>query len=62
MSPQGIGGDDRCGIYALVKTYELVDKKTLALEFKIADGIKRAEKLYIDEYGAFYAAQDRRLI
>lgn len=22
MSPQGIGGDDRCGVYALVKTYE----------------------------------------
>ena len=22
MSPQGIGGDDRCGIYALVKSYE----------------------------------------
>jgi len=27
MSPQGIGGDDRCGVFALVKTYELVDKK-----------------------------------
>lgn len=23
MSPQGIGGDDRCGVYALVKTYEM---------------------------------------
>lgn len=22
MSPQGIGGDDRCGVYALVKSYE----------------------------------------
>ena len=27
MSPQGIGGDDRCGVYALVKAYELADKK-----------------------------------
>jgi len=23
MSPQGIGGDDRCGVYALVKAYEV---------------------------------------
>ena len=22
-SPQGIGGDDRCGVYALVKVHEL---------------------------------------
>ena len=22
MSPQGVGGDDRCGVYAIVKTYE----------------------------------------
>ncbi|MBR0288987.1 MAG: hypothetical protein IJQ82_08420 [Selenomonadaceae bacterium] len=27
MSPQGIGGDDRCGVYALVKTYAIADKK-----------------------------------
>ncbi|MBE8950831.1 MAG: hypothetical protein SR3Q1_09585 [Quinella sp. 3Q1] len=27
MSPQGIGGDDRCGGYALVKAYDLADKK-----------------------------------
>lgn len=27
MSPQGIGGDDRCGVYILVKTYELFNKK-----------------------------------
>lgn len=27
MSPQGIGGDDRCGVYALVKIYELAPKK-----------------------------------
>ena len=27
MSPQGIGGDDRCGVYALVKAHELADKK-----------------------------------
>ena len=27
MSPQGIGGDDRCGVYALVTVYDLADKK-----------------------------------
>ena len=27
MSPQGIGGDDRCGVYALVKIYESAEKK-----------------------------------
>lgn len=27
MSPQGIGGDDRCGVYALITAYELADKK-----------------------------------
>ena len=28
MSPQGIGGDDRCGVYALNKIYEQAAKKT----------------------------------
>ncbi len=27
MSPQGIGGDDRCGVYALVKLHRMADKK-----------------------------------
>lgn len=27
MSPQGIGGDDRCGVYALVSAYEAAEKK-----------------------------------
>lgn len=27
MSPQGIGGDDRCGVYALVNAYEMAPKK-----------------------------------
>lgn len=27
MSPQGIGGDDRCGVYAIVTAYELADEK-----------------------------------
>ncbi len=27
MSPQGIGGDDRCGVYALVTAYKIADKK-----------------------------------
>lgn len=27
MSPQGIGGDDRCGVYALASVYELADRK-----------------------------------
>ncbi len=27
MSPQGIGGDDRCGVYALVNAYDSADKK-----------------------------------
>lgn len=27
MSPQGIGGDDRCGVYALAKVYELAQIK-----------------------------------
>ena len=26
MSPQGIGGDDRCGVYALVSLFESVEK------------------------------------
>ena len=31
MSPQGIGGDDRCGVYALATIYELTDKKPFLL-------------------------------
>ena len=31
MSPQGIGGDDRCGVFALVKVFELAEKKTWLL-------------------------------
>ena len=27
MSPQGIGGDDRCGVFALVKVHRAVEKK-----------------------------------
>ena len=27
MSPQGIGGDDRCGVYALANAYEISEKK-----------------------------------
>ena len=27
MSPQGIGGDDRCGCYAIASVYELAEKK-----------------------------------
>ena len=27
MSPQGIGGDDRCGVYGIVKVYEAAEKK-----------------------------------
>ena len=30
-SPQGIGGDDRCGVYALVKCYESAEKKPYLL-------------------------------
>ena len=31
MSPQGIGGDDRCGVYALVNAYELSAQKPYLL-------------------------------
>lgn len=31
MSPQGIGGDDRCGVYALNKIYELAEIKPYLL-------------------------------
>ena len=31
MSPQGIGGDDRCGVYALEKIYELSKQKPYLL-------------------------------
>ena len=31
MSPQGIGGDDRCGVYALVNAYEMSAKKPYLL-------------------------------
>ncbi len=31
MSPQGIGGDDRCGVYSLCKIYETVEKKPYLL-------------------------------
>lgn len=31
MSPEGIGGDDRCGVYALVKAYELSEIKPYLL-------------------------------
>ena len=31
MSPQGIGGDDRCGVYALVKIYDLSQVKPYLL-------------------------------
>lgn len=27
MSPQGIGGDDRCGVYGIVKVYEATEQK-----------------------------------
>ena len=27
MSPQGIGGDDRCGVYGIVKVYEAAEQK-----------------------------------
>lgn len=27
MSPQGIGGDDRCGVYGIVKVYEATEEK-----------------------------------
>ena len=27
MSPQGIGGDDRCGVYGIAKVYEAAEKK-----------------------------------
>ena len=27
MSPQGIGGDDRCGVYGICKVYEAAEKK-----------------------------------
>lgn len=27
MSPQGIGGDDRCGVYGIAKVYEATEKK-----------------------------------
>ena len=27
MSPQGIGGDDRCGVYGIVKVYEAAEEK-----------------------------------
>ena len=27
MSPQGVGGDDRCGVYALVNCYKFAEKK-----------------------------------
>ena len=31
MSPQGIGGDDRCGVYALVNAYDMAVKKPFLL-------------------------------
>lgn len=31
MSPQGIGGDDRCGVFALLKVYDLADVKPFLL-------------------------------
>lgn len=31
MSPQGIGGDDRCGVYALIKIYEESENKPYLL-------------------------------
>lgn len=45
MSPQGIGGDDRCGVYAIVNAYELsVQKPWLLFTCDEETGGKGAEK------------------
>ncbi len=50
MSPEGIGGDDRCGVYALVKVYALAEKKPWLLftcdEETGAEGAKAFIKAY----------------
>lgn len=52
MSPQGIGGDDRCGVYALMKTYEKSEVKPWLL-FTCDEEIggKGADK-FADDYCA----------
>ena len=53
MSPQGIGGDDRCGVYALVKLYEQASEKPWLLftcdEETGAGGAKAFVKMYMDK-------------
>ena len=52
MSPQGIGGDDRCGVYALVKLYEQAVEKPWLLftcdEETGAGGAKAFAKMYAE--------------
>lgn len=52
MSPQGIGGDDRCGVYALVKLYEQAGEKPWLLftcdEETGAGGAKAFAQMYAE--------------
>lgn len=50
MSPQGIGGDDRCGCYALVKTYNAAQVKPWLL-FTCEEYIE--EKGFKTAFGSF---------
>ncbi len=52
MSPQGIGGDDRCGVYALLNIYHMASKKPYILftcdEEIGGDGARAFVKNYTD--------------
>lgn len=52
MSPQGIGGDDRCGVYALVNAHEAAEVKPWLL-FTCDEEIGgRGAEAFVDEHGA----------
>ena len=64
MSPQGIGGDDRCGVYALVNAYDMaINKPWLLLTCDEEVGGKGAEKFCLaHQLGKLPNVDDLKLI
>lgn len=52
MSPQGIGGDDRCGVYGIVKVYEAAEQKPWLLFTCDEETGGRGARVFCDAYHA----------
>ena len=50
MSPQGVGGDDRCGVYALVNAYEMSDSKPWLLFTCDEETGGKGARAFADDY------------